>query len=131
MLTVWRHARELIWARRCIQRVRLPATVHPHQSASDVGATRKIRQILDDWGLVGLKDAQRQDLLEILDDRDGNRSTIITSQLPIDRWHEHLGDPTLADAILDRVHRAHRLALTGPSRRKANGNGSSASKEEA
>ena len=83
--------------------------------------------ILDDWGLVGLKDAQRQDLLEILDDRDGNRSTIITSQLPIDRWHEHLGDPTLADAILDRVvHRAHRLALTGPSRRKANGNGSSA-----
>jgi IstB-like ATP binding protein len=62
--------------------------------------------------------------LEILDDRDGNRSTIITSQLPIDRWHEHLGDPTLADAILDRVvHRAHRLALTGPSRRKTNGNG--------
>ena len=76
--------------------------------------------ILDDWGLVGLKDAQRQDLLEILDDRDGNRSTIITSQLPTDRWHEHLGDPTLADAILDRVvHRAHRLTLTGPSRRKA------------
>jgi DNA replication protein DnaC len=87
--------------------------------------------ILDDWGLIALKDAQRQDLLEILDDRDGNRSTIITSQLPIDRWHEHVGDPTLADAILDRVvHRAHRLALTGPSRRKANGNGSSASKDE-
>lgn len=56
--------------------------------------------ILDDWGLVGLKDAQRQDLLEILDDRDGTRSTIITSQLPTDRWHEHLADPTLADAIL-------------------------------
>lgn len=88
--------------------------------------------ILDDWGLVGLKDAQRQDLLEILDDRDGNRSTVITSQLPIDRWHEHLGDPTLADAILDRVvHRAHRLTLTGPSRRKANGTGSSTPKEEA
>lgn len=88
--------------------------------------------ILDDWGLVGLKDVQRQDLLEILDDRDGNRSTIITSQLPIDRWHEHLGDPTLADAILDRiVHRAHRLALTGPSRRKATGNGLSSTKEEA
>ena len=82
--------------------------------------------ILDDWGLVGLTDAQRQDLLEILDDRDGTRSTIITSQLPIDRWHEHLGDPTLADAILDRVvHRAHRLPLTGPSRRKGNGHGSS------
>ena len=88
--------------------------------------------ILDDWGLVGLKDAQRQDLLEILDDRDGSRSTIITSQLPTDRWHEYLGDPTLADAILDRVvHRAHRLTLTGPSRRKPNGNGSAASKREA
>jgi len=83
--------------------------------------------ILDDWGLVGLKDAQRQDLLEILDDRDGGRSTIITSQLPSDRWHEHLGDPTLADAILDRVvHRAHRLTLGGPSRRKPSGNGPSA-----
>jgi DNA replication protein DnaC len=88
--------------------------------------------ILDDWGVVGLKDAQRQDLLEILDDRDGHRSTIITSQLPIDRWHEHLGDPTLADAILDRVvHRAHRLALMGPSRRKVTGNGSSSTKDEA
>jgi len=88
--------------------------------------------ILDDWGLVGLKDVQRQDLLEILDDRDGGRSTIITSQLPSDRWHEHLGDPTVADAILDRVvHRAHRLTLGGPSRRKPNGNGSSASKSDA
>lgn len=59
------------------------------------------------------------------------RSTIITSQLPIDRWHEHLGDPTVADAILDRVvHRAHRLALTGPSRRKDHGTGSS-SKDDA
>jgi DNA replication protein DnaC len=83
--------------------------------------------ILDDWGLVSLKDLQRQDLLEILDDRDGTRSTIITSQLPIDRWHEHLGDPTVADAILDRVvHRAHRLILGGPSRRKSEGNGPSA-----
>jgi len=83
--------------------------------------------ILDDWGLVGLKDAQRQDLLEILDDRDATRSTIITSQLPTDRWHEYLGDPTLADAILDRViHRAHRLALSGPSRRKSNGHASAA-----
>jgi DNA replication protein DnaC len=83
--------------------------------------------ILDDWGIVSLKDLQRQDLLEILDDRDGTRSTIITSQLPIDRWHEHLGDPTVADAILDRVvHRAHRLILGGPSRRKSEGNGPSA-----
>lgn len=86
--------------------------------------------LLDDWGLVALKDGQRQGLLEILDDRDGSRSTIITSQLPPDRWHEHLGDPTLADAILDRVvHRAHRLTLTGHLRRKANGNGSSTAKD--
>jgi DNA replication protein DnaC len=83
--------------------------------------------ILDDWGLVALKESQRQDLLEILEDRDGTRSTIITSQLPSDRWHEYLGDPTVADAILDRVvHRAHRLTLTGPSRRKPTGNGPSA-----
>jgi DNA replication protein DnaC len=90
--------------------------------------------ILDDWGLIGLKEAQRQDLLEILEDRDGTRSTIITSQLPTDRWHEYLGDPTVADAILDRVvHRAHRLTLSGPSRRKPNAQGPAASngKEDA
>jgi len=90
--------------------------------------------ILDDWGLVNLKEGQRQDLLEILEDRDGTRSTIITSQLPTDRWHEYLGDPTVADAILDRVvHRAHRLTLSGPSRRKPNGHGPAASngKEDA
>ena len=80
--------------------------------------------ILDDWGIGALKDTQRQDLLEILDDRDGTRSTIITSQLPIDRWHEQLGDPTVADAILARVvHRAHRLALSGGSRRKSTADG--------
>ena len=75
--------------------------------------------ILDDWGLVALKDAHRQDLLEILDDRDGNRSTIITSQLPIAKWHEWIGDPTLADAILDRlVNSAYKIDLKGHSRRK-------------
>ena len=84
--------------------------------------------ILDDWGVATLKDTQRQDLLEILDDRDGTRSTIITSQLPADRWHEYLADPTVADAILDRViHRAHRLTLGGPSRRKSPGDSSSPS----
>ena len=62
----------------------------------------------------------------VMEDRDATRSTIITSQLPSDRWHEHLADPILADAILDRVvHRAHRLTLGGPSRRKPTGNGSS------
>jgi DNA replication protein DnaC len=75
--------------------------------------------ILDDWGLAPLADRQRHDLLEVLDDRDGTRSTVITSQLPRDRWHDYLGEPTVADAILDRVlHRAHTIELTGPSRRK-------------
>ena len=88
--------------------------------------------VLDDWGLGALTDRHRHDLLEILEDRDGARSTVITSQLPRERWHDYLGDPTVADAILDRlVHRAHRLALAGPSRRKPNGNGSSAPKSDA
>jgi DNA replication protein DnaC len=66
-----------------------------------------------------VKDVHRHDLLEMLDDRDGSRSTVITSQLPRERWHDYLGDPTVADAILDRlVHRAHPIALAGPSRRK-------------
>jgi DNA replication protein DnaC len=82
--------------------------------------------ILDDWGLAGLTEAQRQDLLEIFDDRDGTRSTVITSQLPRDRWHDFLGDPTVADAILDRIlHRAHPLTLSGGSRRKTESDGSS------
>jgi DNA replication protein DnaC len=63
--------------------------------------------ILDDWGLTPLKESQRQDLLEVLEDRDGTRSTVITSQLPREQWHDYLGEPTVADAILDRlVHRA-------------------------
>lgn len=74
--------------------------------------------ILDDFGITPLKDWQRQDLLEILEDRDGTRSTIIASQLPRDAWHAYLGDPTVADAIIDRViHRAYPIALGGPSRR--------------
>lgn len=75
--------------------------------------------ILDDWGLAILDDERRRDLLEIIDDRHGTRSTIVTSQLPPELWHNALGDPTLADAILDRlVHRAHHLALAGESLRK-------------
>ena len=66
--------------------------------------------ILDDWGLSVLTATERRDLLEILEDRQGRGSTIVTSQLPVDQWHEAIGDPTLADAILDRlVHNAHRL----------------------
>jgi DNA replication protein DnaC len=75
--------------------------------------------VLDDWGLAPLKESQRQDLLEVLEDRDGSRSTIITNQLPREQWHDYLGEPTVADAILDRVvHRAFPIAHTGPSRRK-------------
>ncbi|MCP1866240.1 transposase/DNA replication protein DnaC [Bradyrhizobium japonicum] len=75
--------------------------------------------ILDDWGLSVLTAAERRDLLEILEDRHGRASTIVTSQLPVDTWHGAIGDPTVADAILDRlVHNAHRLQLTGESMRK-------------
>src|SRR5277367_2016423 len=75
--------------------------------------------ILDDWGLAPLTGDQRRDLLEVVDDRHQRGSTIITSQVPIEHWHEVIADPTIADAVLDRlVHNAHRLALKGDSMRK-------------
>jgi DNA replication protein DnaC len=75
--------------------------------------------ILDDWGLAPLAQMARNDLLEVLDDRVGARATVITSQLPVEHWHAYLNDPTLADAILDRVlHAAHKLTLAGESMRK-------------
>jgi len=75
--------------------------------------------VLDDFGLGSLKENQRHDLLEFFEDRYGRRTSIITSQLPIAKWHEWIGDPTLADAIMDRlVHNAYKLTLKGPSRRK-------------
>jgi DNA replication protein DnaC len=75
--------------------------------------------ILDDWGLAKLTAEQRRDLLELLDDRHGSRSTIVTSQVPVEHWHEVIGDPTLGDAILDRlVHNAYRINLKGESMRK-------------
>ena len=75
--------------------------------------------VLDDWGLTAPGAQERADLLEILDDRVGVKSTIVTSQLPLDQWHTYLGDPTIADAILDRlVHAAQRITLTGESMRK-------------
>lgn len=74
---------------------------------------------LDDWGLTSLNAEQRRDLLEILEDRHDQRSTIVTSQLPLDQWHGFIGDPTLADAILDRlVHNAYKINLKGESMRK-------------
>ena len=75
--------------------------------------------IMDDWGLEKMNLAQRNDLLEIMEDRHGLKSTLITSQLPIDQWHKAIGDATLADAILDRLlHNAHKLKLKGESMRK-------------
>jgi DNA replication protein DnaC len=75
--------------------------------------------LIDDWGLAPPQDQERRDLLEILEDRSGTRSTIVTSQLPPGQWHDLIGEPTLADAICDRLlHNAHRLVLKGPSRRK-------------
>jgi len=77
--------------------------------------------VIDDFDLAPLDDHDKQDLLEVLEDRYATGSTIVTSQLAPDNWHEHLGEPTVADAICDRLlNHAHRLALKGPSRRKEN-----------
>lgn len=74
--------------------------------------------VFDDWGSP-LADAERRDLLEIIEDRNGTASTVITTQVPVDQWHEVIGDPTLADAILDRlIHCAHVINLSGESLRK-------------
>lgn len=75
--------------------------------------------VVDDWGLSSLTDAERRDFLEVMEDRHGIRSTVITSQYPVAKWHELIGEPTLADAILDRiVHNAHKIVLKGESMRK-------------
>lgn len=75
--------------------------------------------VLDDWGMTPIREAERRDLNEIMEDRWGNRSTIVTSQIPVSKWHDHIGDPTTADAVCDRLlNNAHRIVLKGPSRRK-------------
>lgn len=75
--------------------------------------------VLDDWALTPVSEAERHELLEILEERYGARSTVITSQLPTDKWHAYLDEPTVADAICDRLlHNAYRIVLKGPSRRK-------------
>lgn len=74
---------------------------------------------VDDWAMAPLSEAERRDFFEICEDRHQMRSTILTSQLPVTKWHEQIGDPTLADGILDRlVHQAHRIELKGESMRK-------------
>lgn len=75
--------------------------------------------ILDDWGVTIMNESQRKDLLEIIEDRYNTRSTIIASQLPMDSWHELIGDPIVADALLDRlIHNAHKIQMKGESMRK-------------
>lgn len=79
--------------------------------------------VIDDWGLAPLGDAERRDVLEVLEDRHGSTSTVVASQVPVDAWHKYVGDPTVADAILDRlVHNAHHIKLQGDSMRKARAN---------
>jgi DNA replication protein DnaC len=83
------------------------------------GFSRTHLLVLDDLGLAPLTDTERKDLLEVVEQRSGSTSTLITSQLPVDHWHDHIGDPTIADAIMDRlIHNAHRIQLKGGSMRK-------------
>jgi DNA replication protein DnaC len=78
--------------------------------------------VLDDFAMGPLKDGERRDFLELCDDRYQRRSMILTSQLPLAHWHEQIGDPTLADSILDRlVYNAYRIELNGESMRKKRG----------
>ena len=107
--------------------VRMPRLAQELKVARADGSYVKLLQrlqrarllIIDDWGLSPFTDEERRDFLEIMEDRHQVRSTIIASQLPINLWHDTIGDPTLADAICDRiVHNAHKIMLTGESMRK-------------
>jgi len=106
---------------------RLPRLLHDVSVAKADGSYQKLMSslakidllILDDWGMSPLTSEHKRDLLEILEDRHGLRSSILTSQLPVESWHDYLNDPTVADAILDRlVHNAYRISLKGESMRK-------------
>ncbi len=110
-----------------VQYFRTPRLLHDLTIAKLDGSYAKLLKtlaktdilVLDDWGLAQHTPESRRDLLEIFDDRHQRGSTIITSQLAVEHWHESIGDPTMADAILDRlIHNAHRIALTGESMRK-------------
>ena len=109
------------------QYIRIPRIFHELHIAKGDGRYGKILKdyaktkllIFDDWGLAKMTDESRRDLLEILEDRNSLSSTLVTSQFPVDTWHEVIGDPTLADAILDRlVHSAYKIELKGKSMRK-------------
>jgi len=106
---------------------RLPRLLEELEIAHADGSLPKLRTsfakarllILDDWGVAPLTNRGQQDLLEIIDDRVPGASVLITAQMPVDAWHEYLGEPTIADAILDRIlHSSHKIALKGDSMRK-------------
>jgi DNA replication protein DnaC len=110
-----------------VQYQRLPRLLHELEIARGDGRYRALLTnlqrfdllALDDWATAPLTDQNRRDLLELFDDRYNTKSTLITSQLPPDAWHDYLSDPTLADAILDRIiHNAHKLRIPGDSLRK-------------
>lgn len=110
-----------------VRYLRLPRLLGELAVARGDGSYTKLMQtlaktdliLLDDWGLAPLGDRERRDLLEVIEDRTGRRATLVTSQLPVDHWHDLVGDPTFGDAILDRlVHHAHRITLTGGSLRR-------------
>jgi len=106
---------------------RVPRLLHElHVARADGSYARLLTRfartellVLDDWALTPLAEIERRDILEVVDDRDGRRSTIVTSQLPVAKWHDTIGDPSFADAIMDRIVRnCHRIDLKGTSMRK-------------
>ena len=112
---------------RSVRYLRLPRLFEQLRIAHGDGSyTRVMNQlaktdllILDDWGIQKLTTPQRNDLMEVIEDRNGLLSTLVASQLPVENWHDFIGETTLADAILDRLlHNAHRLPLKGESMRK-------------
>lgn len=112
---------------RTVYSIRLARLFEEFEISRGVGTLRKYRTklakfdllIIDDWALAPINTFCRHDLLELVDERSGHGSLIITSQLPVEQWHDYLGEPTVADAILDRiVQRAHRIELRGESLRK-------------
>ena len=112
---------------RSVRYLRLPRLFEQLRIAHGDGSyTRLMNQlaktdllILDDWGIQKLTTPQRNDLMEVIEDRNGLLSTLVASQLPVEKWHDFIGEATLADAILDRLlHNAHRLPLTGESMQK-------------
>lgn len=107
--------------------IRLPRLLQEMNIARNDGSYGKLLTslaryavlVIDDWGLAQFNDRERRDILEVLEDRHGITSTIISSQIPTDKWHDTIGDPTIADAVLDRlIHNAHMVTMKGESMRK-------------